>query len=92
MLNKTQISVESYHKLNRANRTAFYSTMIKAQGGNNELFDLLSAHLFSYIKEDVGYVLAELKEKGLCDQFLSSEQAKGMGNDYPDFVLFKKEA
>ncbi len=69
-MNKPQISIESYHKLNRAKETAFYAFLIKKSGENNNLFNLLSANLLSYINEDVSDVLNELKSLGLCDAYI----------------------
>lgn len=93
MLNKPQLSVESYHKLNRARQTAFYSSLFKSQeGGSNELFNMLTPYLFSYIKEDIGYVLAELKEQGLCDAYLTTKKTGTNDDGNANIQLLKKEA
>lgn len=65
------LSIEAYHKLNRA------SAVSQLVGGDlqrremNGLHQLYIPQIFSYLHEDISFVLEELKAKGLCQEFLS---------------------
>ncbi|RBV80508.1 derepression protein [Escherichia coli] len=43
------------------------------------LTDLLhgNTHIFSYLNEDIDFVLNELKAKGLCRDFLAQQKDRG---------------
>ncbi|EMV50924.1 putative derepression protein [Escherichia coli 3-105-05_S4_C1] len=43
----------------------------------NGLHQLYLPQIFSYIHEDVSYVLEELKAKGLCRDFLATTSGNG---------------
>ena len=65
------LSIEAYHKLNRA------STVSQFVGGDLQRREMSGLHqlyipqIFSYLHEDISFVLEELKAKGLCQEFLS---------------------
>lgn len=73
-MNKKHISIECYHKLNRSSAVSGYihsDLMTRPVNGMHQLF---IPHLFSYIHDDIAQALQELKEKGLCDQWLRQER------------------
>ncbi|EBE2950878.1 derepression protein [Salmonella enterica] len=40
-------------------------------------FALYIPHIFSYLNEDIDFVLNELKAKGLCRDFLAQQKDRG---------------
>ncbi|HFM2179948.1 TPA: Derepression protein, partial [Escherichia coli] len=68
---REHLSIEAYHKLNRA------SAVSRFVGGDlihrelSGLHQLYIPHIFSYLNEDIDFVLNELKAKGLCRDFLA---------------------
>lgn len=68
--NKPQLSIESYHKLHRAQGVAFNMSLLIPQQEVNAAPLLWLHHIFSYISEDIQDIRQELKEKGLCDDYL----------------------
>jgi hypothetical protein len=65
------LSIEAYHKLNRA------SAVSQFVGGDLQLREMSGLHqlyipqIFSYLHEDISFVLEELKAKGLCQEFMT---------------------
>ncbi|EAT1307761.1 Derepression protein [Salmonella enterica] len=70
-MNKPQISIESYQKLNRSSAVAGFISSDLNHRPLNGMHQLYIPFLFSYIHEDIASVLEELKEKGLCDDWLN---------------------
>lgn len=73
-MNKPQISIECYHKLNRAKSIADYLHSDLLHRPINGMHQLYIPHIFSYIHDDMEFVLDELKVKGLCDEWLRQER------------------
>ncbi|EBK8419078.1 Derepression protein [Salmonella enterica] len=69
-MNKPQISIECYHKLNRSSAVAQYFHLDMYKQELNGTHQLYIPHILSYIHEDIAAVLKELKEKGFCDDWL----------------------
>ena len=65
------LSIEAYHKLNRASAVSQFVGGDLQQREMNGLHQLYIPQKFSYIHDDISYVLEELKKKGLCQEFLS---------------------
>ncbi|BDR00197.1 Derepression protein [Escherichia coli] len=74
---REHLSIEAYHKLNRA------SAVSRFVGGDlihrelSGLHQIYIPHIFSYLNEDIDFVLNELKAKGLCRDFLAQQQDRG---------------
>ena len=69
---REHLSIEAYHKLNRA------SAVSQFVGGElSGLHQLYIPHIFSYLNEDIDFVLNELKAKGLCRDFLAQQKDRG---------------
>ncbi|EJD1297801.1 Derepression protein [Salmonella enterica] len=75
-MNKPQISIECYHKLNRSSAVAQYFHLDMYKQELNGTHQLYIPHILSYIHEDIAAVLKELKEKGFCDDWLQQELKK----------------
>ncbi|EAQ4298449.1 Derepression protein [Salmonella enterica] len=75
-MNKPQISIECYHKLNRSSAVAQYFHLDMYKQELNGTHQLYIPHILSYIHEDIAAVLKELKEKGFCDDWLQQEHKK----------------
>lgn len=67
---KAHLSIEAYHKLNRSQSVAQFISGDLMQRELNGLHQLYIPHILSYLNEDIGFVLDELKQKGLCADFL----------------------
>lgn len=67
------LSLEAYHKLNRANAMSQFVGLDLRQRELTGLHQLCMPHILSYLHEDISYVLEELKEKGLCRDFLTQQ-------------------
>ncbi|HGJ5857241.1 Derepression protein [Arsenophonus nasoniae] len=66
---KPEMSIESYHKLNRAKNVSFHIHLhVRAHGLDYQPMPFLP-DIFSYLSEDVSYVLEEVKDLGLVDHF-----------------------
>lgn len=65
------LSIEAYHKLNRASAVSQFVGGDLQQREMNGLHQLYIPQIFSYLHEDISFVLAELKAKGLCQEFLT---------------------
>lgn len=67
---QAHLSIEAYHKLNRANAVSQFVGLDVAQRETAGLHQLCMPHIFSYLHDDISFVLEELKTKGLCRDFL----------------------
>ena len=65
------LSIEAYHKLNRASAVSQFVGGDLQRREMNGLHQLYIPQIFSYLHEDISFVLEELKAKGLCQEFLS---------------------
>lgn len=65
------LSIEAYHKLNRASAVSQFVGGDLQHREMNGLHQLYIPQIFSYLHEDISFVLEELKAKGLCQEFLS---------------------
>lgn len=74
---KEHLSIEAYHKLNRASAVSQFVGGDLLRRELNGLHQLYLPQIFSYIHEDVSYVLEELKAKGLCRDFLATMSGNG---------------
>ncbi|MCX8967140.1 Derepression protein [Erwinia psidii] len=77
----SHLSIESYHKLNRASNVAFHMHLHIRRCEMNAAPLLWVPHLFSYIHDDIADVLEELKNKGLCDEWLSQSDKHSGGEE-----------
>ncbi|MEZ2578427.1 Derepression protein [Buttiauxella ferragutiae] len=66
-----RLSIEAYHKLNRASAVSQFVGGDLQRREMNGLHQLYIPQIFSYLHEDISFVLEELKAKGLCQEFLS---------------------
>lgn len=73
-MKKKHISSECYHKLNRSSAVSGYIHSDLLSRPVNGMHQLYIPHLFSYIHDDISGALQELKEKGLCDEWLRQER------------------
>lgn len=70
------LSLESFHKLNRACETLhFFGSDLKRHEING-LSQLYTPQILSYVHEDISHVLEELKAKGLCRNFLATQEVE----------------
>ncbi|MFP2507467.1 Derepression protein [Buttiauxella gaviniae] len=65
------LSIEAYHKLNRASAVSQFVGGDLQRREMNGLHQLYIPQIFSYLHEDISFVLEELKAKGLCQAFLT---------------------
>lgn len=65
------LSIEAYHKLNRASAVSQFVGGDLQRREINGLHQLYIPQIFSYLHEDISFVLEELKAKGLCQDFLT---------------------
>ena len=66
------LSLEAFHKLNRASAMTHFVGLDLKQREPSGLHQLSVPHIFSYLHEDISYVLDELKAKGLCRDFVAA--------------------
>lgn len=69
-VNPSHLSIEGYHKLNRAKNVAFQMHLHIRQCEVNAMPLLWIPDIFSYISQDVSDVLQEVKSMGICDKYL----------------------
>jgi len=67
------LSLEAFHKLNRASAVSQFVGGDLLRRELNGLHQLYLPQIFSYLHEDISYVLEELKDKGLCRDFLAQQ-------------------
>lgn len=67
---KAHLSIESYHKLNRAKNVAFHMHLHIRQCDVNVVPLLWIPDIFSYVSDDISDVLQEVKDMGICRNFL----------------------
>jgi len=71
------LSLESFHKLNRACETLHYFGSDLRRHEINGLSQLYTPQILSYVHEDISHVLEELKAKGLCRDFVAPAAVSG---------------
>ena len=74
---KEHLSIEAYHKLNRASAVTHFVGLDLKQRELSGLHQLSVPHILSYLHEDISYVLEELKAKGLCRDFVAPPSVSG---------------
>ncbi|NCG52460.1 Derepression protein [Serratia fonticola] len=74
---QAHLSIEAYHKLNRANAISQFVGLDVAQRETAGLHQLCMPHILSYLHDDISFVLEELKTKGLCRDFLVQHSPTG---------------
>lgn len=67
---KAHLSIEAYHKLNRSRDMSFHFGLDLQKQEFSGMHQLYAPLILSYISEDIGFVLEELKDKGLCADFI----------------------
>lgn len=72
-INPSHLSIESYHKLNRASNVAFQMHLHIRRCEVNAAPLLWIPDIFSYISQDVSDVLQEVKSMGICNDFLDKK-------------------
>lgn len=72
-INPSHLSIESYHKLNRASNVAFHMHLHIRRCEANAMPLLWIPDIFSYISEDISDVLQEVKDMGICRNFLNNK-------------------
>ncbi|MCJ5550465.1 derepression protein [Klebsiella quasipneumoniae] len=72
-VNPSHLSIEGYHKLNRAKNVAFQMHLHIRQCEVNAMPLLWIPDIFSYISQDVTDVLQEVKSMGICNDFLNKK-------------------
>ncbi|EGT9165408.1 Derepression protein [Salmonella enterica] len=70
---REHLSIEAYHKLNRASTITQFVGLDLGQRELTGLHQLCMPHIFSYLHDDISFVLEELKGKGLCRDFLTQQ-------------------
>ncbi|EAM7731602.1 Derepression protein [Salmonella enterica] len=70
---REHLSIEAYHKLNRASTITQFVGLDLGQRELTGLHQLFMPHIFSYLHDDISFVLEELKDKGLCRDFLTQQ-------------------
>lgn len=70
---RDDLSIEAYHKLNRASAITQFVGLDLGQRELTGLHQLYMTHIFSYLHDDISFVLEELKGKGLCRDFLTPQ-------------------
>ncbi|MFT4291076.1 Derepression protein [Enterobacter sp.] len=71
------LSIEAYHKLNRACETLHFFGSDLRRHEINGLSQLYTPQILSYVHEDISHVLEELKAKGLCRDFIAPSSVNG---------------
>ena len=71
---REHLSIEAYHKLNRASAVSQFVGGDLIHRELSGLHQLYIPHIFSYLNEDIDFVLNELKAKGLCRDFLAQQK------------------
>jgi len=71
------LSPEAFHKLNRASAMTHFVGLDLQQRELAGLHQLSVPHIFSWLHEDISYVLEELKAKGLCRDFVAPSVSGG---------------
>lgn len=82
---REHLSIEAYHKLNRASAVSQFVGGDLIHRELSGLHQLYIPHIFSYLNEDIDFVLNELKAKGLCRDFLAQQKDRETGRmfDFP---------
>jgi hypothetical protein len=77
---KKHLSVESYHKLNRVAGLAQHLYLDLKNRPLEGMHQLYIPVLFCYIGEDVSDILSELKDMGLCDDWIKKNNSDSEHN------------
>lgn len=64
------LSVEGFHKLNRARNVSFWMHLSLRNQEVNSTPLMWVPDIFSYIHDDISSVLEEAKTMGVCDKFI----------------------
>ncbi|HGX0262289.1 TPA: Derepression protein [Escherichia coli] len=88
---REHLSIEAYHKLNRASAVSQFVGGDLIHRELSGLHQLYIPHIFSYLNEDIDFVLNELKAKGLCRDFLAQHayfhERRSLNNFHRDRVI-----
>lgn len=68
------LSIESYHRINRIQNIAHWLHIETNRAGFNNECPIYISEVFSYIRDDVSFVLKEIKDMGICDKFIKVQQ------------------
>lgn len=66
---KAILSLEAFRKLNRSQELTYFLGCDLRKREIDGLTPFYLPHILSYVDEDLSFVLAELKEKGMCGNF-----------------------
>jgi len=66
---KVTLSLEAFRKLNRSQELTYFLGCDLRKREIDGLTPFYLPHILSYVDEDLSFVLAELKEKGMCGNF-----------------------
>ena len=66
---ETTLSLEAFRKLNRSQELTYFLGCDLRKREIDGLTPFYLPHILSYVDEDLSFVLAELKEKGMCGNF-----------------------
>lgn len=66
---KVTLSLEAFRKLNRSQALTYFLGCDLRKREIDGLTPFYLPHILSYVDEDLSFVLAELKEKGMCGNF-----------------------
>lgn len=73
---KRNVSVEVYRRLSRSSRVSFALGLhVRELKTNGDIFMLCLGDMFSYLHDDISYVLRETKKGGAYDCFLKNHKA-----------------
>ena len=72
--NNAHMSVESYHKMNRAKNVSFWMHLHLREQEANAAPLMWVPDIFSYIHDDISAVLEEAKRMGICDKFIKGKR------------------
>ncbi|EAS8688609.1 Derepression protein [Salmonella enterica] len=72
-MNKPQVSIDCFRKLHRTLEIASLIEIDLLKRSFGEMQPLYIPRIFSYIYDDIADVLEELKEMGLCDDWLRQD-------------------
>ncbi|MGJ3446869.1 Derepression protein [Enterobacter sp. PTB] len=70
---KNQLSIESFHKLNRSIAVSQVLHIVLSDSFCDGFIHRCIPHMFSYIHEDITHVYRELKDKGLFEKWLKMQ-------------------
>lgn len=74
-MKKPHISIETYHKLNRAKLLAHSVYLDLKTRPINGMHQIYIPTLFCYLNEDISDIFEELKSLGLCDEWMKQSKS-----------------